>query len=468
MPGEVRDSRPTLLRWNDHLTGRSCTLRIADSDVGCPLTKLVSKYLTDVDPVLLADEGKILPGSVLTLLSIQDVSHMIDVQGALLSLAPGTVFRSEVRELDATETPPQTSARVGEAEVALIDITIDRSETGYSRNWQGFNRRRWQRSPSHFESFVEASVGQFHGNRCDEVLALGDYNSQIKFLEAVASAIWEAPFENYSRFTGERLRYKTGDEALAHIIEGRGAICSEKVQALKFITDHFGFESHYVLAGPDTPGPVPVDHLRHVLDTFDFRGAAPAMRFWQHMALEYVIDGEHILVDATNGNIPFLLTFGSETDSILDDERPKPITTKMGTYPEKFYYHRAPDELALDLCYAMENFIPEIDLVQVFDNELGLALTSEFLVTPLPYRSAADFDSLTSTYNELAEPRSLAFDVDPQWRLKGPVGIEFTECEPFAAEMVMASYTHLVDRYNMFEDEHHEMGLAVIRLHPDR
>ncbi len=468
MPFEMHDNRPTLLRWNDHLSGRSCTLRIADSDIGCPLSKLVPAYLTDVDPVLLAEDGMILPGSASTLMSIQDVSHMTDSQGVLLSLAPGTVFRSDVRELSPQEVPPCSAATVRGTEVGLIDITIERSETGYSRNWQGFNRRRWDHSASHFESFVLSSVRQLHEKECDEVIALYDRSSRIKFLEAIAKAIWDAPFENYSRFTGDRLRYKTGDEALAHIIEGRGAICSEKVQALKFVTDHFGFESHYVLVGPDTPGPVPVDHLRHILDTFDFRGAAPAMRFWQHMALEFVVDDEHILVDATNGNIPFLFTYGAETEDVLNDERPKPITTMMGTYPEKFYYHRAPDDLALDLCYAMENFIPEIDLVQVFDNELGLALTPEFLVTPLPYRSDAHFDSLTSMYRDLAEPRCLAFDADPQWRLEGPVGTEFMECEPFAAEMVMDSYAHLVDRYNLFEDEWHEMGLAVIRLQPDR
>ena len=468
MPSDVRDNRPTLLRWNDYLTGRSSTLRIDDSDVGCTLSQLVSKYLTGADPRLLMDSCMILPGSASTLLDIQDVSHTIDGQGALLSLAPGTVFRSGVREMPHQEVPPCNPARVGGTEVGLIDITIDRSETGYNRNWQGFNRRRWERSASGFEGFVEMSVEQFHRNRCSEVLALRDCESQIKFLEATARAIWDAPFENYSRFTGERLRYKTGDEALASIIDGRGAICSEKVQALKFLTDYYGIESHYVLAGPDTPGPVPVDRLRHVLDTFDFRGAAPAMRFWQHMALEFVVDGEHILVDATNGNIPFMFIRGAEVDEILDDLRPRPVTVRMGTYPEEFYYHRAPDKLALDLCYAMENFIPEIDLVQVFDNELGLALTSEYLVAPIPYKSEADFRTQRNLFRELAEPSGLAFDVDLQWKLDGPVGKQFIAREPDAAEMVVDSYTHLVDRYNLFEDERHEMGLAVIQLRPDR
>lgn len=468
MSQEVEGNLPTLLRWNDYLTGRSCTLRMHDSDIGRPLNQLVAKYLSDAEPGLLADDGLILPSSASTLQAIQDVSHLIDGQGALLSLAPGTIFRFGVRELAPQEIPPCAAARAGETEVSLIDITIDRSETGYCRNWQGFNRRRWERSASAFESFVEMSIRQHCTDRCAEVLELDSYESQIKFLEAIAKTIWQAPFENYSRFTGERLRYKTGDEALANIDDGRGAICSEKVQALKFVTDRYGFESYYVLAGPETPGPVPVDRLRHVLDTFDFRGAAPAMRFWQHMALEFVVGDEHILVDATNGNIPFIFARGCQAEDILNDERPRPIAVKMGTYPESFYYHRSPGELALDLCYAMENFIPEIDLVQVFDNELGLSLSAEFLVTPLPYRSEADFDSIASMYSGLAEPHGLELDADPQWRLEGPVGRQFTQREPLTAELVMCSYAHLLDRYNRFEDEWHEMGLTVIRLQPDR
>ena len=187
------------------------------------------------------------------------------------------------------------------------------------------------------------------------------------------------------------------------------------------------------------------------------------------MALEFVVDGEHILVDATNGNIPFMFIRGAEVEEILDDLRPRPVTVKNGDLSgAKFYYHRAPDELALDLCYAMENFIPEIDLVQVFDNELGLALTSEYLVAPIPYKSEADFMTQRNLFRELAEPSGLAFDVDLQWKLHGTVGTQFAEYEPTAAKLVLDSYAHLLDRYNLFEDERHELGLAVIQLRPDR
>ena len=465
---EVNDNRPTLLRWNDYLTGRSCTFKIAASDLGSPLGLLVSKYLTNADSRFLTDSSMILSGDAATLVDIQDLAHSITSEGALRSLTPATVFRSGVRELSQQEVPHCKAAKVLEAEVGLIDITIDRSETGYSRNWEGFNRRRWNRSASDFESFVEMSVIRSWMAESVKVIAIDDRDSRIKFLKAIARAIWDAPFENYSRFTGHRRRYKTGDETLSSIIEGRGAICSEKVQALKFLANEYGYESRYLLAGPDTPGLIPADHLRRILDTFDFRGAGPAMRFWQHMALEFMVDGEHILVDATNGNIPLMFNRGPEVDDILDPEDPTPVTVRMGTYPENFYYHRAPDDLALDLCYAMENFIPEIDLVQVFDNELGLAITPEFLVAPLPYASEADFDSLKEQFRRLAESGGLEFDTATEWNLDGPVGTRFQECEPVAAEMVLDSFGHLLDRYNLFEDELHEMGIAVIRLIPNR
>ena len=460
-------NRKTLLRWNDYLTGRTCTLRIADSHSASPLSELTSRYLTEADPALLLAEGKILPESAKTLLAIQDLAHAITDRGALANVTPGIVFRAGVRELAPLEVPPREVARVRDREVDLIDLAIDRSETGYSRNWTGFNRRRWERSASDFESFVEASVRRNGDTACEDVLALEGHDSRVAFLYRVAKAIWGSPFENYSRFTGHRLKYKTGDEALASIIAGQGAICSEKVQALKFLADRYGFESHYILAGPDAPGALPLDRLRGILDTFDFRGAAPAMRYWQHMALEFIIDGERILVDATNGNIPFMFIRGSDVERILDADHPRPVTVKMGTYPEEFYYHRAPHGLASNLCYAMENFIPEIDLVQVFDNELGLAITPGFLVAPLPYASGADLDSLLELYQRLTEPLGLAFDADAEWRLDGPVGTEFRAKEPEAAEMVLDTCEHLVDRYNHFEDERHDMGLAVVQLVPN-
>ena len=459
------DAPPTLLRWSDFLTGRTCTLRLEDADALAPLALLTSKYLTGADPKALLKRRRILPDAASTLAAIQDITHTLTDAGELGAIAPGATFKHGVRELSMRNAVPPTTARVGGAEVNLLDVTIDRSETGYCRNWPGFQRRRWKRGESAFLEFVARAV------RSDRVLSLSDHASRMEFLRRVARAIWDSPFENYSRFTGEALRYKTGDESLISIIggngEGRGAICSEKVQALKFVTDMFGFQSRYVFAGPDAAGRLPVKRLRHVLDTFDFRGAAPAMRYWQHMALEFVVDGDRILVDATNGNIPFLFICGADADDALNPEEPRPFRVRMGTYPEDFYYHLAPDDLALDLCYAMENFIPEIDLVQVFDNELGLAITPDFLVTPLPYADAESYDGMRRIYERLTQADGLEMDASPDWRMDGDLWARFQEREPDAVEPILNCHARLVERYNAFEDERHDMGLAIIQLRRD-
>ena len=461
------DKHHTLLRWTDYLTGRSCTLRVAPSDVGSRLGSLASSYITNVEPSDLVSEGLMLDEMRPELEAIQDLVHAISEDGRILGIYPGTVFRCGVREVTTAEAPPITPAMVGDSTVDLIDITIDRSETGYCRNWTGFNRRRWTRCQSGFQSFVDSSV-QDRGKGGDYALALDSPDSRVQFLRRLSRAIWDAPFENYSRFTGPKLRYKTGDEAVFSIVAGGGAICSEKVQALKFLTDRYGFDSSYVLAGPSAPGPLPIDQLRQILDTFDFRGAAQIMKYWQHMALEFTVDGERILVDATNGNIPFLFMRGTDLEAALDMRPPRPVRVRMGTYAEDFYYHRCPEDLALDLCYAMESFIPEIDMVQVFDNELGLIITPDFLVSPLPYSSDAEFADLSGMYERLAAPDGLRYNLSEEWTLDGPAGSAFLEREPDAARLVLDSHDHLVERYNLFEDGDYDMGLAAIQLRPGR
>ena len=462
--------RPTLLRWSDFLTGRRCTLRIEDADAGASLGALASKYLTGANPDALLERGRILPDSAAALAAIRDVTHSLTDAGKLGEIAPGTSFKHGVRELSMRHAVPSTAARIGGAVADLLDVTIDRSETGYRRNWAGFAKRRWKRGESRFLEFVARAVraGNSHNaDDADRILSLGDHDSRIEFLRRVARAIWDSPFENYSRFTGEALRYKTGDESLTSIIEGRGAICSEKVQALKFVADAFGFKSRYVFAGPDAAGRLPVKRLRHVLDTFDFRGAEAAMRYWQHMALEFTVDGERLLVDATNGNIPFLFMRGKAVDEALDPDEPRPFSVRMGTYPEDFYYHVAPDDLALDLCYAMENYIPEIDLVQVFDNELGIVITPDFLVIPLPYADAEGYDGMRRLYERLAQADGLPMDASANWQMDGDVWQRFQENEPDAVDPILDCYDLLVERYNAFEDEPRDMGLAIIQLRRD-
>ncbi len=462
MTADHEDSLPAFLRWSDYLTGKTCTVRVEPSDVGAPIKRLVSEYLVVQDAGALVSDRRLLPGSLGQFQAFQDVTLTLSDDGVPCSLTPGTVLRNGPRELSPDQPAPREVVLLNGSYVHLLEVSIDRSDTGYARNWLGFNRRRWERHRDEFQQYVESAC------EADPHPSLDTHQNRIDFLRCVAKAIWDSPFENYSRFTGSKLPYKTADETLLNIIEGRGAICSEKVQALKLLTDAYGFDSNYIFAGPDAVGRLPSDDLRRIIETFDFRDARRAMRYWQHIALEYTIGDQHILVDATNGNIPFLFLSGPESEAILDTDFLQPVPVRMGTYSENFYYHRAPEDLALDLCYAMENYIPEIDLVQVFDNELGLAITSEFLVAPAPFKTDEEFQELHDLYERLASPDDLDVYVSPEWSLDSHLGNALRAREPEAADAILDSHDHLLERYDRFEGFGHRMGLAIVSLQSRR
>ncbi len=466
MTSDHDDSLPTFLRWSDYLTGKTCTIRVEPSDVGAPIKRLVSEYLVVEDAGVLVSDRRLLPDSLGQFQAFQDVTLTLSDDGVPGSLTPGTVLRNGPRELSSDQAAPCEVVLLNGSYVHLLEVSIDRSDTGYARNWLGFNRRRWERHRDEFQQFVESAT-----NTTREIgphPSLDTCQSQMDFLRSIAKAIWDSPFENYSRFTGSKLPYKTADETLLNIIEGRGAICSEKVQALKLLTDAYGFDSNYVFAGPDAVGQLPSADLRRIIETFDFRDARHTMRYWQHIALEYTIGDQRLLVDATNGNIPFLFLGGAECKAILDTDFPHPVPVRMGTYSENFYYHRAPEDLALDLCYTMENYIPEIDLVQVFDNELGLAITPEFLVAPVPFKTDEQFQELRELYERLTSPDDLEMYVSPEWSLDTHLGESLYAKEPRAAGAILDSHDHLLERYDQFEGFGHQMGLAIVNLQSHR
>jgi hypothetical protein len=286
-------------------------------------------------------------------------------------------------------------------------------------------------------------------------------------VKSLAWKVWDSDFESYSRFVDRRLLYKTGDETVRNIIAGAGGICSEKVQALKFLTDHFGIESEYLIAGADTQGPVPEDRLKEMLDTFDFRFAKRHMRYWQHTALLYRIEGQGFLVDATNGNIPFLFLDDIDSRQMLSTEDKAPVTIRMAIQDEDFYYHRVSQDIPENLLFAMEAWVSEIDLVQVFDNELGLIISPGFFVTPIVYKSQANYEQLRSEYAEAAETAGLECWVSPEWSLDSDIGERFVAESPQAAEKIVEARDHLLTRYNQWEAAEHGAGLVVMALGRD-
>jgi hypothetical protein len=438
-------------------------------DEELPLGALLDRYLKRVQPSQLVLDARITQPSADSLYSLQDLVYSSSDAGELKDMFAGVAFRDEGREsapvIEAGDVPVFRQTVASGQEFSLTDITIDRIYVHYDRNWTGFHARKWARDPERYAGFVRGVLERAHGpEAASRLLELATREEKLGFLKTLAKAVWDSQFENYSRFIGRKLMYKSGDQTIDNIMEGGGAICSEKVQALKFLTDHYGFESEYVIAGKDATGPVPVEPLRGLLSTFDFRFSKRYMRFWQHTALVYHLDGVQVLVDATNGNIPFLFLEGDAAERVLGYEDKQPVAVKMVESTENFYYHRVPQDIPENLFFAMEGWLPFPDLIQVFDNELGLFLSEDYYVIPIPYRSEKQFRRDRQEYLDVAARAQLECAVTQDWVMDTPLGQTFHDTEPDVYDKILEAREHLLTRVNECEGEGHEAGLVLIKL----
>lgn len=459
-------SAPTFFQLTDALTDRRFSVRIDPEDAALPMKHLLVKYVQRCPVDAYIADSRLTSVAADALSWMQENLYHLSDSGEPGPPIDGPAFHQQGRYIDADESPAVARVMAGITPIRIIDVTVDRNAVGFHRNWVGFHRRRWNRYPSTFTDFIVESLEAKHAPaQAKRIANPGSDEDKVLLVRALAGRIWDADFENYSRFTGDALRYKTGDEAVLNIQAGRGGICSEKVQALKFLTDACGLESEYVLVGPEIPEPPPEDILRQLLETFDFSFAKRHMRYWQHVALLYQLD-EPLLVDATNGNIPFLFEQGDRASRYLGYDKKKSLAVKMAIIPENFYYHRTSQDLVQNLYYAMEHFIPEIDLVQVFDNELGLYIDHGVLVAPFMYRTDSEYEALRADYATACHDQGLPCETTPDWTLEGRLGEELSHRNPVAAQAILGSQHHLIDRYDHFEGEGHSAGLAVIGLSP--
>ena len=456
-----------ILQVTDLVSTRRFAVRVEPSEAGLPVEQLLDRYLKHPPVERLLAEHRITATSAEELTSVQDLVYASSDEGVLRDVFAGVSFGQGERTLSLDGAPQAEALALDGKEILLIELTINRVGAGYDRNWTGFTRRRWDRHADRFSAFVRSSLESAYGPAgADGVLELDSTERRLNLVKALARRIWESDFENYSRFIDRKLVYKSGDETALNIMEGAGGICSEKVQALKFLTDHYGLESEYVLAGPDVPGPVPEERLRELLTTFDFRFARRHMRYWQHAALLYTMDGASVLVDATNGNIPFLFLRDSEAERLLGYESKRGVRVRMAVNAEDFYYHRVSQDIPRDLFFAMEGWIPHVDLVQVFDNELGLSICEDFMVTAIVFRTEKTFDRLRREYLAACGRAGLECHVSELWELDSPLGHEFLERHPEIAAKVMRAREHLLARYDDCHGPGHEAGLVVIGLRP--
>ncbi len=461
----MTESTPALLKLTDSLSGREAAFRLQPGELDFTLAQLLDKYLLHCPADLLLETGAIGAKALRTLQSMQDLVYQSDSQGRLKGMFDGVAFKQRGCPVRLDEPPRQRSIRVDGVEAALIELEIDRFNAGYHRNWAGFHRRRWNIDPDYYETFVLNTLERAWGpGEAEAVLCLDTAQRQQQFIHALGRRIWESDFENYSRFTGDKLMSKTGDETVRNIAEGAGGICAEKVQALKFLTDHYGLPSEYLIAGDGASQPVPVEELRQLLNTLDFRFALRFMRYWQHTALLYHICGGQLLVDATNGNIPFLFSVGQEVERLLGEQDKVSVPVRMVDSQENYYYHRTPQDIPENLFFAMEGLMLDTDMVQVFHNELGLYLSGDFYVMPLPYRSEGEYERLRKEYMAVCRRANFAGEVNREWTLDTPLGQELQLRCPNAAEQIMSARPHLLHRYNEWDQPGHDAGLVVFRL----
>ena len=457
-----------ILQFSDLVSTRKCALRIAPEDASFPLGALLEKYLKDAPIQLLLRESRITQQSADALYAIQDLVYASSDSGQLTHMFPGVAFKQggeDGRSLGLDDVPTNHRTRIADQDVSIVDVAIDRINVGYERNWAGYHKRKWARNEEKYSNFVRAALDvEFGSSAAESLLQMNATSDKLRLLEALARTIWNSQFENYSRFIGKKLVYKSGDETIDNIIEGGGAVCSEKVQALKFLTDNYGLTSEYIIAGENADGPVPVEKLRELLTTFDFRFAKRYMRYWQHTALLYDVDGVRVLVDATNGNIPFLFLKDAAAERILGYRNKVPITVKMVESEEDFFFHRVPQDIPENLFFALEGWWQFSDLMQVFENDLGLYLSSEYYVTPIPFKSEKEFHRDKQEYLDVCQRAGLESSVTDSWTLESALGAKFSEAEPQVSEKILLARDHLLARLDECDGPGHNSGLVIMKL----
>ena len=105
-----------------------------------------------------------------------------------------------------------------------------------------------------------------------------------------------------------------------------------------------------------------------------------------------------------------------------------------------------------------------MDLVQVFDNELGLYISRDFFVSAVVYRNGVTFAKLKGQYLQACEKAGVECEVNNEWALDSPMAHDFQEQAPEVARRILDAEEHLLRRYDECHGPNHQAGLVIIRL----
>ncbi len=430
-----------VLQITDSNTKFKCAMKV-DPENFSTFRELMDRYVKVINPNIMT------PESAKYLSAIQDCIYNIDDNGNLTELFDGLIIRQVDDTVDLDDEP---TYQLAQDNIMLLDLIVDRSQITEKGNPYGYNIRKWQKNRNIFEKFVLECLEKEYGPESLSIINLANEEDKKKFLWAIGKKIWESDFELYSRFIGDKLWFKDPAETLLNIIAGRGGTCAEKASAMKLISDAYGFKSEYILAGAGAKGPLPIDVLRKMLQTLEFEFGKKYMVYWQHLALLYDVDGEDILIDVSNGNIPFLFLTGYEVEELLRPKNKKSVKVKMVSQEEEFYYHVTPQDIPETLLSVMQDWIEYPDMIHVFEDGLGLLITKDYFVWPVMYRNE---DEKLVEYNWWMEEKTKnkfeAVELLDNFSLPGPIVNEFKERYPQKFVDVIESADYLAQRYNEF------------------
>jgi hypothetical protein len=416
----------------------------------------VLSFYRSADLGRLAATGHVDPARLLELRRSADGLFLLEGEGALGEVDPGLRLKvgGKVCDLDH---------RLDDAHAAgPLRIEIDRSRAGYSRNWPAFLSRRWGLRADSYSRFVESVVDEACGREAASVLRLDTPDRARHFLAAVGGRIHAAPYETYSRYLEPCAPFRSCDQALDRILEGNGGNCAEKAMALYFIAHAYGIPAELVLGGEEAAGGFPYRKLRSILDrrTFESEGTRDAQRYWQHYAVLCRLPGggdSHVFCDVAASNIPFLCLGDAEAAAYLDPRRREPLRVTITLEPIRLYYHRLAEhqDVPLDLCYAMENLIESIDVIQTVDNELGLLHTGDYWVGVVAYRGRRELLRVVRAYERFVRRAAL----DPRADLcfardllagRHPLLDRFLAAYPRGAGRIIAADARIQSRINLY------------------
>ena len=401
---------PYFIQITDKWSQRRFALRLKSAQEFTSLATLLDyiQHLSDDDIEGLIFDGRLSEAGRDDIEDFRTIAYDIDSRGNFTDFIEEIVFKQRGRILQpdkGLKFEHRKTDKTGYADIFVAELLLDRDNVPYKRNWKGYYKRKWDNNPS-YKRFVENLIHAKYPERGDDVLQLATYRDALDFLKAIGERLHAAPYELYSRFIGRKLRFRTGPEALDTIISGRGGNCSEKASALLFIAHNWGIESRFALAGDNAKGAFPYDILRRALDNFDFRFKEEAQRYWSHFANIFIIDDQKLFVDATGGPLAFVFAEGEEAEAYLT--RSKFLPVSWPGEDEAYYYHDAPQDIAEDVLYTMEAFIPDIDLYHVLgpedeDAPFGLLINDRIWVCPGGYRAEEERNGEITRWHEWAK-----------------------------------------------------------------